>query len=104
MGIFKRRIFREDKSYDISEALNILDVLKDKGLMDIYTLEPDENENGKYKFIALEISREKEKTIRKNAETKRDFYDRVNIKEQYQNITIASNNNINYKNTENLAR
>ena len=104
MGLFKRKVFREDKSYEISEALNILDILKGKGLMDNYTLEPDENQSGKYKFIALEASKEKEERIRRNAEQKRAFYGRVNVDEQHRNTTIIPNDNLNYRDSQSFIR
>ena len=104
MGIFKRKIFKENKSYNISEALNILDILNGKGLMDSYTLEQDEKDNGKYKFIALEKSREKEERIRKNTAIKRSFYDRVNGNGEYRNIAITPSDSNQYRNQQSIAR
>ena len=104
MGLFRRNLFKVNKSYDISEALNILELLKGKGIENSYTLEPDETENGKYKFIDIEVSKQKEESIRKNKETKKAFYERINAGREYRNISIkGDSSNIKFKNSESLA-
>ena len=103
MGFLKRKIFKEEKSYNIAEALNILEVLKEKGKIDNYTLEPDEN--GKYRFISLETSKAKEKKMRQDTEMKRAFYERVNGNGEYKDITINPNgNDMKYSTTQSIVR
>ena len=93
MGLFGKKIFREDKYYNISESLNILEQLREKGLIDKYTLEQAEDQKDKYRVISIEKSREKENKIRKDNIEKTSFFGRVQNNGAYRNISVNPNNN-----------
>ena len=93
MGLFSKKVFKEDKYYNISESLNILEQLRERGLIDKYTLEQAEDQKDKYRVISIEKSREKENKIRKDNIEKTSFLGRVQNNGAYRNISVNPNNN-----------